>query len=57
MALLNDPYALVATASLAIQVIVLFLLLNGYMLKRRGVFRRHGFIMTLAVFLHLALGL
>ena len=54
MPLLNNPYALVATTSLAIQIIVLFLLTYGYMLKRRGVFQRHGFVMATALFVHLA---
>ena len=55
MALLNDPFALIATTSLAIQVIVLFLLLYGYLLKRRLEFRRHGITMTAAVILHLVI--
>ena len=44
----------VVTASLAIQLVVLGLLVYGYILKRRLKFRRHGFVMATAVFLHLA---
>jgi uncharacterized membrane protein YozB (DUF420 family) len=55
MALLNDPFALIATTSLIIQVIVLFLLLYGYLLKRRLKFRQHGITMTAAVILHLVM--
>jgi len=54
MSLLNNVDALVATSSLAVQIIDLFLLIYGFMLKSRGHFRRHGFIMTSAVLLHLA---
>jgi uncharacterized membrane protein YozB (DUF420 family) len=53
MALLSDPYALIATASLIIQVIVLFLLLYGYMLKRKLKFWQHGRTMAVALVLHL----
>jgi hypothetical protein len=53
MALLNNPFALIATTSLTIEIIVLFLLLYGYMLKRQLKFRRHGITMTVAVVLHL----
>ncbi|MCL5949735.1 MAG: hypothetical protein M1490_04585 [Candidatus Bathyarchaeota archaeon] len=53
MALLSDPYALTATASLIIQVIVLFLLLYGYSLKRKLKFRQHGRTMAVALVLHL----
>jgi uncharacterized membrane protein YozB (DUF420 family) len=53
MALLNDIFALIATTSLAIEIIVLFLLLYGYSLKRQLKFRRHGATMTAAVILHL----
>lgn len=53
MALLNNPFALIATTSLTIEIIVLFLLLYGYMLKRKLKFRRHGITMAVAVVLHL----
>lgn len=53
MALLNNPFALIATTSLTIEIIVLFLLLYGYMLKRQLKFRRHGITMAVAVVLHL----
>lgn len=55
MALLNDPVALTITTSLIIQIIVLFLLIYGYMMKSRLNFRRHGIIMTSAVILHLSM--
>jgi len=55
MTLLNDPFALIATTSLVIQVIVLFLLLYGYLLKRRLKFRQHGITMFAAVVLHVAM--
>ena len=54
MALLSNPFALVATASLTFQIIVLFLLLYGYLLKRQMRFRQHGIAMFSAVILHLA---
>jgi uncharacterized membrane protein YozB (DUF420 family) len=53
MALLSDPYALIATASLIIQVIVLFLLLYGYLFKKKLKFRQHGMTMAVALVLHL----
>ncbi len=53
MAILSDPYALIATASLIIQVIVLFLLLYGYSLKKKLKFRQHGMTMAVALVLHL----
>src|SRR5665647_1614804 len=53
MALLSDPYALIATASLIIQVIVLFLLLYGYSLKKKLKFQQHGMTMAVALVLHL----
>ena len=55
MSLLNNPFALIATTSLTIQIVVLFLLLYGYLLKRRLRFRQHGIAMFVAVVLHLAM--
>jgi hypothetical protein len=55
MALLNNPFALTITASLIIQIIVLFLLTYGYFLKRKLKFRQHGIIMTTAFVLHLSM--
>ena len=55
MFLLNNTLALIATASLAIQIVVLFLLLYGYFLKRQLRFRQHGIAMFSAVVLHLAM--
>jgi uncharacterized membrane protein YozB (DUF420 family) len=55
MALLNNPVALTITASLIIQIIVLFLLIYGYFLKRKLKFRQHGITMTVAFILHLSL--
>ncbi|MCL4430478.1 MAG: hypothetical protein M1167_06970 [Chloroflexi bacterium] len=45
---------IVVTASLAIQLAVLFLLIYGYKLKRKLQFRQHGLAMSAAVFVHLA---
>jgi uncharacterized membrane protein YozB (DUF420 family) len=53
MTLLSDPYALIATVSLIIQVIVLFLLLYGFSLKRKLKFLQHGRVMAEALILHL----
>jgi len=55
MSFLNNPFALIATLSLTIQIIVLFLLIYGYWLKRKLMFPRHGFIMEIAVILHLTM--
>ena len=55
MSLLNNPYALIATTNLTIQIVVLFLLLYGYLLKRQLRFRQHGIAMFVAVVLHLAM--
>jgi uncharacterized membrane protein YozB (DUF420 family) len=55
MALLYNSFTLIATTSLTIQIIVLFLLLYGYMLKRQLKFRRHGITMFAAVVLHLVM--
>jgi hypothetical protein len=55
MALLNNPVALTITASLTFQIIVLFLLVYGYWLKRKLKFRQHGITMAAAVVLHLAM--
>jgi uncharacterized membrane protein YozB (DUF420 family) len=55
MSLLNNPVALIMTASLIIQIIVLFLLIYGYILKRKLKFRQHGITMTTAFILHLSL--
>ena len=55
MALLNNPVALTITVSLIIQIIVLFLLITGYLLKRRLKFRQHGIVMSTAVILHLSM--
>jgi uncharacterized membrane protein YozB (DUF420 family) len=53
MALFSDLYALIATASLIIQVIVLFMILYGYSLKKKLKYRQHGMTMALALILHL----
>jgi hypothetical protein len=54
MAFLNNFVALTITASLIIQIIVLFLLTYGYYLKSKLKFRKHGLTMTAAVVLHLS---
>jgi uncharacterized membrane protein YozB (DUF420 family) len=48
-----DIYTFVATLSLSLQIAVLALLLAGYFQKRKGKFRRHGFLMLAAVVVHL----
>ena len=53
MTILSDPYALIATVSLIIQVIVLLMLFYGYSLKRNSKFWQHGRIMAVALILHL----
>jgi len=53
MSLLTNPYFLIPTIALLIQIIVLALLIYGYMLYKRLVFQRHGKIMAWAVVLHL----
>ncbi|MGA2523641.1 MAG: hypothetical protein ABSF65_05750 [Candidatus Bathyarchaeia archaeon] len=53
MSILTDPYLLFATLSLTIQVTVLFLLLYGYILKRRAKFPQHALAMAYALGLHL----
>jgi hypothetical protein len=55
MSLLNNPIALTITTSLIIQIIVLFLLIYGYFLKRKLKFRQHGITMATAFILHLSL--
>jgi uncharacterized membrane protein YozB (DUF420 family) len=52
---LNNQVAIIITASLIIQIIVLFLLIYGYMLKRKLKFRQHGIIMATAVVLHFSM--
>ncbi len=41
------------TASLVVQIAVLFLLTFGFMLKRKFRYLQHGFVMAAAVFIHL----
>lgn len=55
MALLNNPVALIITASFLIQIIVLILLVYGYWLKKKMKFRQHGIVMALATVLHLTM--
>lgn len=49
----TNPYVLIGTATLIIEITVLFLLLLGYSFKRKFKYRSHGFTMTGAVILHL----
>jgi hypothetical protein len=55
MALLSNPVALTITTSLVVQIIVLFLLVYGYWLKRKLKFRQHGITMAAALILHLTM--
>ena len=57
MAFLNNSAALTITANLVIQIVVLFLLALGYLLKRKLQFRHHGFIMSTALILHLIMAI
>jgi uncharacterized membrane protein YozB (DUF420 family) len=49
---LSNPIVLIATVTLIMQIVVLFLVLYGYANKRKQQFRRHGKIMTTAVIAH-----
>ncbi len=53
MSFLTNPYVLIPTIGLTIQVIVLALLVYGYWLKRKLMFPRHGRVMAWATVLHL----
>ena len=53
MAFLDNSVALIITANLVIQIVALFLLALGYVLKRKVQFRRHGLVMSAALILHL----
>jgi len=53
MSILEDPYALAALGSLIVQIVVLFLLVSAYVLKRKTKFRSHGTLMAVAVVTHL----
>jgi uncharacterized membrane protein YozB (DUF420 family) len=53
MSLLTNPYFVIPTIALLIQIIVLALLIYGYRLFRRLMFKQHGRIMAWAVVLHL----
>jgi hypothetical protein len=55
MSFLNNLFTLAATASLTIQIVVLFLLIYSYLLKRQLRFQQHGIAMLSAVVLHLAM--
>jgi hypothetical protein len=55
MPFLNNPFAIIATLSLTIQIVVLFLLIYGYWLNKELKFPRHGIIMEIAVILHLTM--
>lgn len=48
-----DPLILTITTSFLIQIAVLFMLSYGYYLNKKGNFRQHGLIMTVALILHL----
>ena len=57
MAFLNNSVALTITANLVIQIVVLFLIALGYILKRKLQFRRHGLVMSTGLILHLIMTL
>jgi uncharacterized membrane protein YozB (DUF420 family) len=52
---LFSTVAAIITTSLTIQLIVLFLLIYGYQLKKKFRYRQHGFVMAAAVVLHLVI--
>jgi membrane-associated HD superfamily phosphohydrolase len=52
MSVFENPFAIAATISLFIQIIVLGLIFFGYSLKRKQKFRQHGITMIVAVVLH-----
>jgi len=53
LSFLTNPFVLLPTISLVIQIIVLMLLFYGYLLNRRLMFKQHGKVMAWAVALHL----
>ncbi len=53
MSLLTNPYFVIPTIALLIQIVVLVMLIYGYYLFKRLIFQRHGKIMAWAVVLHL----
>ena len=53
MATFTDPIVLIITTSLAVQIAVLFMLVYGYLLKRKQKYRQHGLIMATALIVHL----
>jgi hypothetical protein len=53
MSLLTNPYFVIPTIALSIQIFVLALVIYGYHLFRRLMFKQHGRIMAWAVVLHL----
>jgi uncharacterized membrane protein YozB (DUF420 family) len=55
MPIFSNPFVLLATISLIIQAIVIFLLFYGYWLKNKANFPWHARIMTTAVILHITM--
>jgi uncharacterized membrane protein YozB (DUF420 family) len=53
MSVLTNPFIIIPTISLVVQVAVLGLLIYGYWLKRHMDFQRHGRTMSIALILHL----
>lgn len=53
MSVSEEVIIAVATTSLILQIVVLFLLIYGYSLKRKAKFREHGKTMGAAVIIHL----
>ncbi len=54
MSFLTNPYVVIPTIGLSVQLIVLALLLYGYWLNKKLTLQRHGLVMAVAVILHLA---
>ena len=54
MSFLTNPYVVIPTIGLLIEIIVLALLLYGYWMKLKLKYIRHGTVMTLVIVIHLA---
>lgn len=54
MSILSNHIFLIATASLAIQFVILFLLSCGYWMKRKGKYYPHAVFMTVSLVLHVS---
>jgi uncharacterized membrane protein YozB (DUF420 family) len=53
MVAFTDPIILIITTSLVVQIAAWFMLIYGYLLKRKQKYRQHGLIMAAALISHL----